>query len=217
MNGDFSIMDIASGEASTVLVFGIGGLSKDALVLEAKKDMYRNYPLQEGQIYANITVDYKRGFYIFVVETTVTVSADIIQFSPLEKQKENDVFSDLERKTAEKKQTWKHDDAKPIDEEVGVFVGGEIIKMTVKKESGKKRYELEAADSSKFIYKKEMVYFFENKGRFWYDLDVGDKVMIQENETEKSGIIVGLNHENLLIQIDDGIREIPRDEIINDQ
>ena len=62
-----------------------------------------------------------------------------------------------------------------------------------------------------------MVYFFENKGRFWYDLDVGEKVMIQENETEKSGIIVGLNHENLLIQIDEGIREIPKDEIINDQ
>ena len=183
MNGDFRIMEMAKGEASTALVFGIGGLSKDALVLEAKKDMYRNHPLREGQIYANIAVDYKRGFYIFVVETTVTVSADIIQFSPSKDQKENDVFSDLERKTAEKKQAWKHDDAKSIDEEVGVFVAGEIIKMTLKKESGKKRYELEAADSSKFIYKKDMVYFFENKGRFWYDLDVGDKVVIQKSET----------------------------------
>ena len=143
MNGDFSIMDIASGEASTVLVFGIGGLSKDALVLEAKKDMYRNFPLQEGQIYANITVDYKRGFYIFVVETTVTVSADIIQFNPSEEQKKNDVFSNLEKKTAvEKNQALFPKGHKPINEEVGVFVGGEIIIFIFIFFSGKKSYEL---------------------------------------------------------------------------
>jgi hypothetical protein len=91
-DGDFRIMGIAAGQAATKQVLGIGGLSKDALVLEAKRNMYRNHPLDDGQIYANMAVDYKRTFYLIVVETKVTVSADVVQFSPPQNRKKPTFF-----------------------------------------------------------------------------------------------------------------------------
>lgn len=77
-DANFKIVGLAHGNAHTLKVLGIGGLDKDALVLEAKTDMYKKYPLPKGQVFANITVDFKNSFLILFTETKVTVSADII-------------------------------------------------------------------------------------------------------------------------------------------
>jgi hypothetical protein len=54
---DFEIIDIGYGEAHTFKIFGIGGLSTNTLVYDAKKDLYRRYPLKKGQAYANVSID----------------------------------------------------------------------------------------------------------------------------------------------------------------
>ena len=72
-------VDIASGYASTNIFLGIGGLSKDALVQLAKKDMMNNRPLKKGEYYSNFTVDFKRTVSIVTyVENEVFVHADIL-------------------------------------------------------------------------------------------------------------------------------------------
>ena len=76
---DYELTSFATGTASTEKFFGIGGLSKDALVFEAKKNLYSNFPLKKGQSYSNLTVDFKNAFYLIYCKTTVTISADIVQ------------------------------------------------------------------------------------------------------------------------------------------
>lgn len=69
-----------SGTSTTVQVFGIGGLEKEAVIEEAKQAMLKDHPLQPNQALANITVNWKRAFYVVVIETKCTVTADVVEF-----------------------------------------------------------------------------------------------------------------------------------------
>ncbi len=80
-NGKFSIVDFATGTATTKQIFGIGGLNSDALVLEAKRNLYINHPLKRGQALANLTVDFKREFYFIIFKTRVTITAEVVDFN----------------------------------------------------------------------------------------------------------------------------------------
>jgi len=80
-DANFNVVGLAVGTASTQHVMGIGGLGKDALILEAKRNLYSNYPLKKGQALANVTVDIKRSMFPFVFKTLATVSADVIDFN----------------------------------------------------------------------------------------------------------------------------------------
>src|ERR1041384_5624225 len=52
------------GTAKTFYIFGIGGLNKMALVNEAKKDLLKNYQLQDGQALVDLTVNWKQTFFL---------------------------------------------------------------------------------------------------------------------------------------------------------
>jgi len=77
---NFKTIKVATGTASTTKILGIGGLGKDALVFEAKKNLMQNFPLKDGQALANVTVDIKNSFLLIVMTEKVTVTADIIEF-----------------------------------------------------------------------------------------------------------------------------------------
>ncbi len=82
-NPDYRPVDFANGYSKATRVLGFGGLNKDALVLEAKRNLYLSNRLEEGQIFSNFTIDFKESFYLLVVHTTsVTVSADILETDP---------------------------------------------------------------------------------------------------------------------------------------
>ena len=70
-----------SGSVTTTQVFGIGGLEKEAMVEEAKKVMLKDNPLQPNQALANITINWKNAFYVVVIESKCTVTADVIEFN----------------------------------------------------------------------------------------------------------------------------------------
>ena len=80
-NNDFANISFAYGSAKTMHVLGIGGNKKDALVLEAKRDLYKNADLQAGQVIGQTTVDFKTTWILVVAVTRVTISAEIIDFS----------------------------------------------------------------------------------------------------------------------------------------
>ena len=88
MNGSASLSEAnfsyaqtsISGEATSLKIFGIGGLGKNAIVEEAKKDMLKKNPLKANQALANVTVNWKNGFYFMVQTNTCTVTADIVEF-----------------------------------------------------------------------------------------------------------------------------------------
>ncbi|WP_146194173.1 DUF6567 family protein [Brumimicrobium oceani] len=80
-DANFKVVDYAVGTSETFKVFGLGGVATDALVLEAKRNLYKNYPLKAGQALANVSVDFKRSFFPVVSKNKVVVSADIIDFN----------------------------------------------------------------------------------------------------------------------------------------
>lgn len=68
----------AIGSSSAKYVLGIGGNNRSALVLEAKKNLYENFPLKQNQNYSNFSVDFKNSFYFLFASQKVIVSADIV-------------------------------------------------------------------------------------------------------------------------------------------
>jgi hypothetical protein len=79
--GNFKVIGIAKGHASTFYFFIFGGLSNDGLVFKAKQEMYDNVKLKDNQAIANITVDNSWTFaFPLLIHHDVFISGDIIQF-----------------------------------------------------------------------------------------------------------------------------------------
>jgi hypothetical protein len=83
--------DLAIGVAQTHYYFGFGGLSQDALVLEAKRELMKSRPLIYNEQYANYTVSFKYSYFFIYNQIKVTVSADIIRF---DKDSSKQVYSE---------------------------------------------------------------------------------------------------------------------------
>jgi hypothetical protein len=81
---NFKVLKTASGSAQTKVVFGIGGLKQEALLAEARKDLTTKANLAEGQVLANLIMDYKITFYPSYIPVVmiqkVTITADVIEF-----------------------------------------------------------------------------------------------------------------------------------------
>lgn len=72
-------VDVAYGTSNANYILGIGGLTQDAIINNAKKQLYVNRPLKAGEHYANFTIDIKHSYYLLVSKQTVTVGADIVK------------------------------------------------------------------------------------------------------------------------------------------
>ncbi len=79
-SNNFKIVRMTTGTASVRSILGFGVMGKDALVLEAKKNLLQNNPLKEKEALANVTVDFKNSYVLIVHTQKVTVSADIVEF-----------------------------------------------------------------------------------------------------------------------------------------
>jgi hypothetical protein len=72
--------DIAIGKARAGLFLGIGSITESSLVIEAKKNLYKERPLNKGEYYSNFATDISKKFIFgFLVQTLlVTVSCDVM-------------------------------------------------------------------------------------------------------------------------------------------
>lgn len=71
------------GQSQATYILGIfGGMEKETLVDDAKKNMLATNPLKSNQTLANITVNIKSSFYFGVLVRTVkcTLTADVVEF-----------------------------------------------------------------------------------------------------------------------------------------
>ena len=74
---DCPMIYIATGTASTTRFLEIGGFNKEALIVQAKNDLYRKFPYKKGIKLSNFSVDYKNTYFLLFHTTVVTVSADV--------------------------------------------------------------------------------------------------------------------------------------------
>ena len=78
---NFKVVQYVEGYSTTTHVFGIGGLTKRALVAEARKDMLSKADLiGSSKAVINETVELKHSFFPFVGKTKVSTSAYIVEF-----------------------------------------------------------------------------------------------------------------------------------------
>jgi hypothetical protein len=70
---------LAYGISSYYTILGMNGHRKDAMIMDAKRNMYEAFPLQPGQAYANYTLDIKSTVFFVGRTVKVTVSADIVE------------------------------------------------------------------------------------------------------------------------------------------
>ena len=69
------------GTSAAHYVLGLGGLSKNELVAEAKQDLMSQNKIKDNQTLVNITVGWKRTIiYPFVISNRCTMTADIIEY-----------------------------------------------------------------------------------------------------------------------------------------
>ena len=68
------------GTAKATYIFGIGGLSKRALVNNAKKQLLESNPLKNNQTLANITINWRTTFFLLGFSKRCTITADIVEF-----------------------------------------------------------------------------------------------------------------------------------------
>lgn len=80
---NFKVIARVKGEAEARYVFGIGGISKNALIEEAKTDMFSKADIIGGsKAVINETVEIKNAFYFGIVTLKkVVVSANIVEFT----------------------------------------------------------------------------------------------------------------------------------------
>lgn len=79
---NFKIIARIKGEAQATYVFGIGGLSRSALIAEAEEDMFSKADILGGsKAVINETVEIKNTFFLIVWINKVTVSANIVEFT----------------------------------------------------------------------------------------------------------------------------------------
>lgn len=79
---NFKVIESVQGEAQAMYVFGIGGLSKKALIAEARVNMLSKANIIGGsKAIINETVEVKQSFFPVVRLYNVTVSGHIIEFT----------------------------------------------------------------------------------------------------------------------------------------
>jgi len=203
-DNNFRVVKIIDGQAFTTHILGIGGLSKSALVLEAKKNMLKNHPLRKGQALANVTVDVKKTFVLIYVKTLITVSADVIDFNPEDSDNEFDEIMP---------QYYK---GKTINIRSDINVGDSVyyISYGILK---KGRVDALGKSSAKIVFLLKdgtdwrSTFSYESILRMNkletdsnnYGFEIGQKVeFILDNGDIKQGTIFGLNYKNAGIRYD---------------
>tara|TARA_R110002033_G_scaffold65101_2_gene115962 strand:- start:2410 stop:2664 length:255 start_codon:yes stop_codon:yes gene_type:complete len=79
---NFKVVKTVTGQASVTYILTIGGLSKNALVAEARAIMLKDAELEENaRAIINETTEIKGSSFPFVGNKLVTVSAQVIEFT----------------------------------------------------------------------------------------------------------------------------------------
>ncbi|MBX2962345.1 MAG: hypothetical protein KF687_07520 [Cyclobacteriaceae bacterium] len=71
--------DVAVGYSKASYFLGLGGLRKDAMLNDAKRNMYLSYPLKPNQFFDNITLDKKVTYVLPFSKVEMILVADVIE------------------------------------------------------------------------------------------------------------------------------------------
>jgi hypothetical protein len=91
IESNITYKETVAGEAKSIIILGLGGTEKNALVQDAKRDMEVKRFLKPNERYINFTMDRKDTYYFGLVSVQkLTLHADIVAIN----QDEDDPMSD---------------------------------------------------------------------------------------------------------------------------
>ena len=189
--------DLAIGVSQTRYYFGIGGLSQDALVLEARRELMKNRPLAYNEQYANYTVNFKNSFYFIYVQTKVTVAADVIS---VVKDSSKQLYSEKYQNKVFGKIT--PNNLFSIGDSVfdSSFDGGILISL-----ENSTAILLVKSPSNKLVTHKRLVNEIYLKKPSYKNYNLGDKYCFARiDEQDLYGNIMGFGLKNIIIALSDG-------------
>ncbi|RXQ95625.1 hypothetical protein EO244_07115 [Ancylomarina salipaludis] len=201
LNRNVKYEDIAYGVSQTKQVLCIGGLSKDALILEAKRELINNRPLGPNETYANFTVDFKRSFFPFVNKTKATVSADVVSFTDdSQANPYTDKYKDKLSKKSLANELFQIGDSVYIDRnEDAVILSVEDIdkvRILIKTKNGNSKTRLISTNK---IYSKSKSYKGFKVGEMYiYSRSLND------NMVKTSGRIIALGLDEIIVKSNSG-------------
>jgi len=79
---NFKVIESVQGESEAIYIFGIGGLSKKAMIAEAKANMLTNANIVgSSKAIINETVEIIHSLFPFFRKYKVTVSGHVVEFT----------------------------------------------------------------------------------------------------------------------------------------
>lgn len=194
---DCPMKTIVTGQASTIKFFGLGGLNKNALILEAKKDLYKTHLSNKNIKLTNFSVDFKTSFILFYTSTIATVSADLYDCgAPTETYFEPEASPMINGLSA----------GDSIIYEYGRMYHGQINSISINNKCKISYKNSKGKEKSKTV--DQQLIFKTSKhpdNKLYFGYKIGeeahvDVVILKTNEKlVKPCTIIGLNHEKLLI------------------
>jgi len=195
-----------TGTSYTDRVFGLGGLDKNALILEAKQDLYNHYFTNNNIKLTNFTVDFKNTYILFYSKTKVTVSADLYDCSPITMSSDTNSTSNKINEPAPLIDGWTVGDSIIYELETDSNYKGKLEGL-LKNNKCKITYIL--PEGKNVNRKTDLVNIYkitnhpENKNYFGYEIGEKGSVEVYQSSTKtkvlKPCTIVGLNKNRLLI------------------
>lgn len=74
----------AHGSSQTTHFLGLGGMNREALLLEARMNMLNSYPLEKGELIGQTLVDVKKVIFFPYSSQKVTMSADYLSLGEVD-------------------------------------------------------------------------------------------------------------------------------------
>ncbi len=207
---NFIYQDVAIGEARSNRFLLFGGMRKDALLLEAKRDLITGRPLGIDEAYTNYTFDFKNSFILGFTRTKVTVSADVIQYTtepPVDRY--SSTFKDKMFKTNLVDSLFNIGDSTYTKDGHGGIVQSNLSKYRVRVLLTNSKDELKSVRISKWK-------LFHAKGS-WRGFVVGDEIKYYDQLMPRTvvGHIIAFGKSSVLIRSEKGkISALAYDEII---
>jgi hypothetical protein len=194
--------DVAVGVSQSSSFLNIGGLKKEALIFEAKTNLYRNRPLKANEEYANFTVDFQNIFIILYRRTKVTVTADVLLYK-------SDTITELFSENYRNKTFYKSKQEKFDDFRIGDSVltknriHGKILsfepnsKIRFSYVNHKNEYQTKKIHSDRLFSKENK---FSNLK--YNDTVIFKNTQISQTKYVRNGILKGFKKDKLLVHYD---------------
>lgn len=191
-----------------------GRAKKRCFSSQSQTKMYHNHQLKQGQVFGNITVNFKNSFFLVGSSQKVTVTADILDFDSTR-------IARLENETATEGITSLH--GFNLGEEVLIKLGKNWEKVFIIK-LGMKKIVIQGTDNENKLFQKELPPFkifrhldaYENKER---NFKLGEVVQTKyafPNDGEKTsvkGTIIAYNEKFTLLNINNKRVKVKNNEL----